>query len=180
MSMIIGRRNRGFTPSVGPISISTDSLLNFNFTVVAKYLAGAIVQTGNTVRLTLSGPLTAGHSATITAVYIGHIATSGNAYDFDGNQAQVTFGGSGSVTLGPNETKVSDEITFTISAAKALLIAYNQSTGTYFPYKNGLGTNYLYYAKPSVSQASTTVKDSTGYSSLGGVSPYLRLLEAKS
>ena len=44
---------------------------------------------GNQIRVTIAAGST--ENLSITSVYIGHKASSGNEYDFDGNQSQLLF-----------------------------------------------------------------------------------------
>jgi hypothetical protein len=66
-----------------------------------------------------------GTSGNIAAAYIGHAAASGDAYDFDGAQIQLTFdGGSTTKAVSGASTVNSDYVTgFTYDPTKALIIS---------------------------------------------------------
>jgi hypothetical protein len=65
--------------------------------------------TGTHVRLTFRA--NSANAITITDAYYGHQAASGDAYDFDGNQCQLTFNsGQVGIALSANEIAVSDTI----------------------------------------------------------------------
>jgi hypothetical protein len=123
------------------------------YTVVSKYLVAAQTATGTIARITATGPSSG--TLPLLAVYIGLAASSGNAYDFDGSQVQVFFGGSGSRTVATSEVVVSDDITFAITGAKPVLIAANFGTGSASPGVSGLGSNYITYFNTGASAATT-------------------------
>lgn len=127
------------------------------YTLVSKYLVAAQTATGTIARITVTGPPSG--SLPILACYIGLAATSGNAYDFDGGQVQVKFGGSGSRTIATSEVVVSDDIALAITGAKAIIVAAN-ITGTGAS-RTGLGSNYVTYFNPG-GEAATTSK-AAGY-----------------
>src|SRR5215475_6845731 len=68
---------------------------------------------GTSVRLTIQAS-TGGSAASVAidSIYIGHAATSGNAYDFNGTQVPLTFAGSTSITIPPNGSAVSDAVAY--------------------------------------------------------------------
>lgn len=129
------------------------------YTVISKYLVAAQAATGTISRITVTGPSSG--SLPLLAVYIGNAATSGNAYDFDGSQVQVLFGGSGSRTVATAEVVVSDDIAFSVTGSKSILIAANFGAGSAGASIAGLGGNYITYFNPGA-QAATTSK-SAGY-----------------
>lgn len=99
---------------------------------------------GTKVRLTLRGTNNANESA-FGSVYIGHAATSGNYYDFDGTQVPVTFGGSTSVTIPNNSHIASDWINYPLDNTKAFIISTYRlgNSSASQAYINGLNTtNY--------------------------------------
>lgn len=129
------------------------------FTIVSKYQIGALAVSGNPTRITVKAASSAG--GTLSAIYIGQVATSGNAYNFDGGQVQVLFGGSGSLTLtaggGPY---LSDDIAFSIDQSRAICLAYNVTGTTTLARLNSLGSNYVSYYRNAVAQAASTLKSS--------------------
>jgi hypothetical protein len=87
------------------------------------FAASALAVSGSAVRLTLiAGP---SEGTQISAMYIGHAASSGDAYDFDGTQVPVTVSGSGSFTVGVSSTVVTDEVEYAIDETKALIVAFH-------------------------------------------------------
>jgi len=83
---------------------------------------------GSNVRLTLQA-----HSAapcTIGDIYIGHQAAAGDAYDFDGNQAQIKVAGSGSFTITSGSSVVTDSAVFSLDKTKNLIVAVYFSIGS--------------------------------------------------
>lgn len=172
-----GFHGSGFRTVLGPIASEAD-VDRSSYTYVAKYLPGALKATGSTVRLVIQGTVASGHVGTVSDVYIGLVSTAAgaNAYDFDGNQVRVTFGGLNPVSLTTGSLRTSDEIAFVVDGSKAMLIAYNLAASTFISYKSGLGTNYVLYSKPAINQAATTSK-ATGYLPGGGFSTLLLNLE---
>lgn len=130
------------------------------YTVVSKFLTPALAASGSICRLTLTGPGIGGQS--ISAMYIGQGATSGNAYDFDGGQVQVKFGGSGSRFLATSEVVVSDDVSFAITQAKPVLIAFNLDTAaSNLTRATGLSSDYISYNLAAAEAANTS--KSAGY-----------------
>ncbi len=117
-----------------------------------------LIQDGTTVRLTIAEA--SGLNVQIDEFWIGHPAASGDAYDFDGNQAQVTFntGNPGFTLTGPG-TIVSDDITFNLDSSKDIIFSFfvPASPGN-IPYRSIVGvTNYF----KSGNDAAT--ENATGY-----------------
>jgi hypothetical protein len=162
-----------FQTMVAPSLTKGQAAIAANFTFVQKFLPSVLSGAG-TVRIKLRGPGTG--STVISAIYIGQVATSGNAYDFDGNQVQVLFGSSGSVTLDPGSEISSDNIDFNINGSSAILIAMDVTSGSPYTYGTGFGANYIAYAKSGVSQAATTAK-STAYTSTGSGSGRVNIID---
>lgn len=145
----------------GATSVSNDASRS-GYTIVDKYLVGAIIRPASNIQLQVTAGTTAG---TLNDVFIGQVAVAGNAYDFDGGQVRVTWnGGSSSLSMvGGNTSYFSDEIAFTIDQTKAILVAYNIGLTSAISRGTGLTTDYLTYIKAAVQEAGSTVKV-TGYS----------------
>jgi len=93
--------------------------------------------------------------------YIGHQASSGHEYDFDGNQVQVTFNGGfpGATVTSPGEW--SDQVAFSLDPSKNLVVAvYFVDNG--IP-RGPLEPNVTGYWKDGDDAATT---DAVGYSLL--------------
>lgn len=62
-------------------------------------------------------------SGTLNNMWIGHAAASGDAYDFDGNQIRLTFGGSNSSAVGASSLVSDNIVGFTYDVTKPLIVA---------------------------------------------------------
>jgi hypothetical protein len=83
---------------------------------------------GSKVRVTLNAS-TASGSLSISKCYIGAAAASGDPYDFATTPTQLLFSGSAGVTIAQNTPTVSDEITFSVDASKALVVSMYLTSG---------------------------------------------------
>jgi len=101
----------------------------------------------------------------IANMYIGHQADSGDVYDFDGNQVQVTFSGGYSGASVVTGGLWSDPIDIDISIGKPIVCAFYFSDASYddIPLCSTVENYDLYYK--SGNDSSTT--DATGYSHSG-------------
>jgi len=59
----------------------------------------------------------------IANCFIGEQGTTGTAWDFDGNQVRVTFGGSNGITVGAGTDGTSDAVTFGLVTGKNLVVS---------------------------------------------------------
>jgi hypothetical protein len=73
-------------------------------------------------KVAVSFQFTAGTNGQIDAAWIGHAAGAGDAYDFDGNQVQLKFGGNNNVAVTAGTT-ISDTATFAYDATKPLIVS---------------------------------------------------------
>lgn len=161
-----GLSDLSFSNAWSAQSITPTNGGQFNgYTLVNKFLPGALSGGGSTVRVSVWTWTTA--PFVIAALYIGHAATSGYAYDFDGNQVELLFGGGSGTTIPAGGTNTSDPTSFGLDAERALLVAMDVTTATASNLVSGLGSNFISYWKPSSAQAGTTLK-SSGYSSSVG------------
>lgn len=117
--------------------------------------AALLSASGSSVRLTLEGV------CSIDSAYIGHQAASGDVYDFDGGQAQIKVGGSGSITLSGTPV-VTDTITFSLDHSKNLIIA------AHFP----SGSQAIGQASSAVTDTAETYKFGADETSVSDVSGY--------
>lgn len=139
----------------------TDSTGFSGYTVVTKIRRAENIVGGNYIRLVLRAPNNT--TSTLTAVYIGEVAASGNAYDFASTGTAVTFGGSASLSMAAKGVYVSDLITFDFNPAKAHLVAMNVSATALRRYTAPAGTRgVVSFYKAALSEAGTTVK-TAGY-----------------
>lgn len=83
----------------------------------------------------------------ITAAYIGHQG-AGNAWDFDGNQVQLLFDSSASVTVSSGTPEVSDGVTFDLDSSKNLVIAWRiANNGSLDDTQREQASGWAYYFK---------------------------------
>jgi hypothetical protein len=120
------------------------------------FAAAALSTSGSKVRITIEGGSTEG--AQISAMYIGHAAGSGDAYDFDGTQVQVTSGGNTTFTVGAGSTLVLDPVTYAFDETKAFIVAahFNNSAADNLRGRTGLGANINAYFKLAANETSTS------------------------
>lgn len=165
-------------------TLNANSTANSNkFTTVMKFAVGTLESSSGSVpydltRITLT-PATSGSNFILDHVFIGHAAGAGDAYDFDGNQVEVTFGGGAGVTLitgGANQ--VSDAISFPLDTSKVVLIAFEwTSTANKSARNNTSSTNITFYFLQNVTEAGTTNKTS-GYGSVSNRLDFVSKIEA--
>lgn len=107
----------------------------------------------------------------IDQAYIGQAASSGNNWDFDGNQVQITFdGGNSGTTVSAGTTVVSDDISFSIDDTEALIVAFDILTGgDYRPKTEGTKTNFSNYQKDTSGTDESDQTAPTGYSASNDV-----------
>lgn len=150
------------------------------FTEVQRIAAAALVAAvGPYIRVTLK-PGNAGGQADMLLddVFVGHVAASGDAYDFDGNQVRLTFSGSNSVTLVMGAASaVSDPIPFTYDSSKALIVAFDHNGIQATLRRNtSAGANLdLYFESTLGNDAGTTNK--SGYSLASGLNDLVETVE---
>lgn len=159
------------------LAINNNSSINgtASATWVDKYQSNTLTAGGSNVRLTFKAP--SGGKTWITACYIGNAASTGNAYDFDGSQVQVTFNsGANSATINASTSVVSDTISFSVNPANVILVAFNMPTTSWFNgFGTSLGAKYVRYTHIA-NQAASTVK-SASYTANGGQSGVISLFE---
>jgi hypothetical protein len=105
----------------------------------------------------------------LTKIYIGHQASSGDAYDFDGNQVEVKFAGGSGVTIAINTTATSDWTTFALDDTKNLIVSFdvaNDTNNDDISTNNSAGGNFNSYYKVPAAEAEVT--NVTGYSVQSG------------
>lgn len=121
---------------------------------------------GSVVRVTASAVGALG-SMSISGAYVGHAAVSGDVYDFDGNQVQLTWSGSGVVTVAAGATALSDEIAFTFDSARPLIVSLGFSANNTARTTSGLPSGFAGYdllgGSASVGTTNVSGMGSTGY-----------------
>jgi hypothetical protein len=121
--------NPSAVPPPAAAFTATHSIDDYGYTgysvrvVLNSSLLGAVSGAYTTITFE-SGAETS--NCVVTSCWIGEAAPSGNAYNFDGNQVQVTFSnGSPSFVMGQgNQIFESDPVAFTFNSAKNLIIAF--------------------------------------------------------
>lgn len=70
------------------------------------------------------------HRIVIENVFIGHAASGGNPWDFDGDQVRVTWNrgrGNSRFNIPINDSKIFDSVSFSVNASKDLIIAWDST-----------------------------------------------------
>lgn len=98
----------------------------------------------------------------ITKCYIGLAASSGNNWDFDGDQVQVTFDGGDADTTISADGQLSDPIDFDFDGTTDLIISIYSTSGA-SQYNTTQPTGGDYWYKASSDEAATTAP--SGFSS---------------
>lgn len=131
------------------------------FEVAALSLPGDSI---TDIRITFRNPTLEG--CNLAKVYVGHGASSGDAYDFAATPEQVLFGGSGSVSLGTTSPTASDWVPFVYDKTSRLAIAWYISSPTdTMIYRAGVSNVTTYYRS---GDEAATVNKSAGYAALSG------------
>lgn len=144
------------------VALNIDSA-NWNGNNLRQFVnSSQTTESGSKVRLTLQAGSGA-EGAAISEMYIGHAAASGDSWDFDGGQVQVTVGGLTAFTVPAASEVVTDEITFAFDDTKHFLIAchFNNSSHDTVRGRNATSSVNVYF-KAAASEVS--VSDVTGYS----------------
>lgn len=145
--------------SAQTVDTHTGGFSGFNI----RQLIDASKLSGNAtrVRVTLKGS-PSGENTKCAKVYIGHAAAAGDPYDYDGNQAEVLFGGTSGVTIAQGATETSDWTTFSLDDTKNLIVAVYLDDGNQddFGYNASIA-GFTRYFKVTPDETGTT--DVTGY-----------------
>lgn len=132
------------------------------FTLRMVIPASLITISGSKVRISIQGGNTEG--AQIDALYIGHAAAAGDAYDFDGTQVQCLSGGLTTFTVGVNATLLLDEVTYALDETKNFIVAAHFNNAAADNIGGRAIAGYTSYSK-AANEAGTT--DVTGYTASG-------------
>lgn len=158
------------SPSNATTNTWTNSLNNnttgwANFNVRLRVGAAVLTTSGVAVRLTMKG-VSSGSTLSISGMFVGHRAASGDVYDFDGTQVRVTVGGSNSFTVAAGATVVSDWITYSLDEARDLVLSYYTTSGDMRTLTGGSSTNLDLWSKSGTSEIE--VSNVTGYTQSSG------------
>ena len=153
--------------------------LNANGGTFSGYAVRQLISSGNlltsggtSVRVTFL--LSASVSATITGAYIGHAASSGDAYDFETTPTQLFFGGDAGVTVAANTSQITDPANFVIDPAKNLIVSFQCSSNTAVRYASSSPGNTGYYRLGG----SASDVNTTGFSAASGIVYFVTLIES--
>jgi hypothetical protein len=128
--------------------------------------ASLISVSGWVVRLTLQSGPTGG--CEMDALYMGHRAAFGDAYDFDGTQVRITVGGSTTITIPAGGSVVSDPVVFSLDETRNLLFSYHSTINSTYGGNTTTATGCtLHYTGITGSAASAGQTDITGYTTYG-------------
>lgn len=148
-------------------------------TLITKIPASLLLSSGTRIRLTL---LSGGIACTLNNVTISNAATSGNAWNSASTPTAVTKDGLAAWSLsGPaGSSVVSDEISFNVTGANALIVAINaDNTANATRYMNAISspnTGVIAYDKASVQEADDASRGS-GYAASGASAWLISKLE---
>ena len=162
-------------PAIGLQTTVPDQVFDFttfgwaNYAVRQLIDASLIQYSGSSIQVKFHAQA-AGEGIAFSSVYVGHQASSGDVYDFDGNQVQLLFGGSGSVTVAAGTTQTSDEVDFDLDSTKNLIVsmgvANDSNNDTFATYSSSDYT--VYWKAAAAGEAGTT--DVTGYGTNNSIS----------
>jgi hypothetical protein len=144
----------------GPETLGSNLFHGVARTVRTVLAASLYSLSGSKYRLTLQGPNSG--TTNVVACYAGHAAAAGDAYDFDGTQAQQKYGGSSTWAMTGGADYLLDEVAVSFDETKAFVFAIALQSGDNQSWNSSV-TNATYYEKNG-NDAST--QDATGYSSV--------------
>lgn len=116
---------------------------------------------------------------TMDQAYVGEKASSGNAWDFDGNQVQLTFNDSVSVTVPAGSTMWSDWVALSTTGSINKIVSCNVTSDTSndaMARESGV-SGYTRHAKNSSDEAGTTAP--TGFTSNGTNLGFVKAIEVQ-
>lgn len=116
------------------------------------------------IQLTLMGG--SGENGDIDSCYVGHQASGGNPWDFDGSQVQMFDSASGSFTVPASGSLLLDSAAFSYDGTKALVLAahYNNAAADNQGAVTTGVTGINWYFKSAASEVSTSAP--TGYTTV--------------
>jgi len=97
---------------------------NLRFRIPASKLSGK----GDQIKLRLAG-VTTGAALVLSSVYVGHKASSGNVWDFDGGQKQIKVGGNAGFSVPVNGDVETDWLDFDFDDSRDLIVAMHCTSG---------------------------------------------------
>jgi len=136
-----------------------DSAPNFGALATLRWIIPAVKLSGSLSKVIVSfGHWSADY--TINEAWIGHAAAAGDPYDFNGDQAQLLFSGSPSVTIVSGGV-LSDVCTVSLSDASPIILSLRWGAFWSVP-RLTTEPGFLFYYKIGVDEAGQT--NVTGYS----------------
>lgn len=168
--------DRQFYPAVDLRTMDGVDVTGFSsYTVATKIRNTENKIGGSRYRLQFRAPNASNGS--VSAVYIGLAATSGQAYNFASTPTQVTFGGKTSLTLTAKKTFTSDPIIGDFNPSQAYIVAMNVSSSALRRYTGNPARGVTSYYKAATSEAGTVSKAS-GYTAQSNTAYSIILIEA--
>ena len=94
-------------------------------TTIRQYIASSALSAsgGSQIRITFRAA-TSGGGFNLVKAWVGARNMAGEKLDFDGNQAQLQFGGNDGILIAANTEEVSDSSAFTLPSSTDLIISY--------------------------------------------------------
>jgi len=167
-----------FETAVAAASFATDSGGWANYGIRVVIPSSAVLISGSTVKVQITAG--AGEGLSLDGAYVGHQATSGDVYDFDGNQSQLLFSSSSSVAISAGTSETSDETTFSLDSSKNLIVAFGVKNDTAVDSMIfQTGTSFSAYQK-SGGNGEEGTRNVTGYTQISAINRFsVNLIEAK-
>lgn len=148
------------------VSLNNDSTGWAGYTAISRFEPGAISFSGARLRIRYVPP-SAGNNTVIANCYVGHAASSGDTYDFDGTQVRQTFGGANGKTLtAGGASEYGDDVIYSLDRSRAFLVVMDFVSTTDLRRITSAGANHIGYTKNATGETATTNK--TGYTELAG------------
>lgn len=137
--------------------------------------AGNLSVSGTKVRLTLRAASST-EAAQIASMWMGHAAASGDPYDFDGTQVQVTVGGNTTFTAPINTDYVIDEIVYPFDETRPFVVAYFFNNAAADIVSQALVSGCTSYTKSMANETSLS-NATTGYTVASNVVRFISRIE---
>lgn len=147
--------------STSALTVNQVGYINYNNRI--RISSSQISTNGTAIRLTLKG-VTTGSAAVVTSMFAGHRSLSGDEYDMDGNQVQITVGGAASFSVPPNVDVVTDWIPFQLDSSRDIIVSFHTSSGDLIS-KPTATDQFDWWFKVGSSEAG--ISDVSGYSQSG-------------
>lgn len=156
-------------------SADNNGVANFGFRI--RFPASALAGSWASCAVTFQASAT--QALSLTGAYIGHRASSGDAYDAN-NLNQLLFSGSGTLALSANASQKSDTLAFSYDGVRDLIITFGVlNDGTKDGIRESSSTVAIRHSKSGGSGEAGTA-DVTGYSTASSSNFSVKEIEAMS